>query len=70
MNKDIVDTFARGSVEAFNLGVMIERDRLIGLIKPHIEVCNFEEVTSESCDVCYWVRETLKDVVGGKSNAA
>ena len=70
MNKNIVEHFAKGSIEAFNLGIQIERDRLIAAIKPHIEVCNYQAVTDESCDVCFWVRETLTLVTGGEPNVA
>jgi hypothetical protein len=69
MNKEIIETMAKGSVEAFNLGITVERDRLIKLIKPHIEVCNYESVTDEACDVCFWVRETLTALAGGSSAA-
>ena len=69
MNKNIVDVMAKGSVEAFNLGIQIERDRLVKIIKPHIDVCNYQSVTDESCDVCFWVRQTLEEIAG-KNNAA
>lgn len=69
MDKNIIDKMAKGSVEAFNLGIRIERDRLIKIIKPHIEVCNYEAVTDEACDVCFWVRETLTEMAGGSDAA-
>jgi hypothetical protein len=32
MNKNVIDVMAKGSVEAFNLGVKIEQERIVKLI--------------------------------------
>lgn len=32
MNKDIIEDLAKGSVQAFNLGVQVERERIVKLI--------------------------------------
>lgn len=33
MNKNVIEDLAKGSVEAFNLGINVERDRIIKLIE-------------------------------------
>jgi hypothetical protein len=32
MNKDVIDVMAKGAVEAFNLGVKVEQERIVKLI--------------------------------------
>lgn len=47
---------------AFDTGVLVERDRIIKLMQPHLNVCNFEAVHGHGCDVCAWVRHTIDEI--------
>jgi hypothetical protein len=47
---------------AFETGAIAERQRIINLIQPHLAVCNYKAVTEEDCDVCHWVKQTIKDI--------
>lgn len=62
MNTAIIDTLAKGSVEAFNLGIQVERERLTTILQGHVEVCNYKAVNEAECDVCAWATDTLATV--------
>lgn len=48
-------------------GILQERQRVIKLIEPHLEVCNYKAVTEEDCDVCHWVKTTIKQIESGEN---
>ncbi len=39
-----------------------ERQRILELIAPHPEVCNYSAVTDNDCDVCHWVLTTIEQI--------
>ena len=45
MNKNIVDDLARGSVEAFNLGIQVERERIIALLEERLAMLKLDGST-------------------------
>jgi len=65
-NTAIIDTLAKGSVEAFNLGLQVERERITAILRGHITVCNYKAVNEEECDVCDWADSTIA-IVNGKN---
>lgn len=49
--------------KTYDDGVEDERKRLLGLIEPHLEVCNYTAVYEEECDVCYWVESLVDEIL-------
>jgi hypothetical protein len=47
----------------YQYGVEDERRRILGLIKPHLKVCNYKAVNEEECDVCHWVEDTIDQIL-------
>lgn len=62
VNTAIIDTLAKGSVEAFNLGLQVERERITAILRGHITVCNYKAVNEEECDVCAWADSTIAQI--------
>jgi hypothetical protein len=62
VNTAIIDTLAKGSVEAFNLGLQVERERITAILRGHITVCNYKAVNEEECDVCVWADSTIAQI--------
>lgn len=45
-------------------GAYTERERIIALMNPHLEKCNYFAVYNEPCDVCCWIEDTVADIRG------
>ena len=43
-----------------------ERERILYVLERHIQVCNFEKVNGEECDVCFWASGVISEVKGGE----
>lgn len=48
------------TASAIKMGALQERHRIVDLIAPHIQVCNYKAVNGDDCDVCVWAKDTIK----------
>lgn len=53
---------------SYEEGVQYERKRLLGLVEPHLALCNYKAVHEEECDVCYWVESLVDEILGVERN--
>jgi hypothetical protein len=58
----MIDSFTRGTIEAFNAGRQLERGRLAEIVTGHLAVCNYKAATEEDCDVCYWAKSVVDEM--------
>jgi hypothetical protein len=59
---DIQDLIHKTSMDCIERGKIIERQRIIKLIQPHIERCTYKEIWENDCDVCDWVEQTIQEI--------
>ena len=43
-----------------------ERERIFYILEQHLQVCNFEAVNEEECDVCFWASGVISVAKGGE----
>lgn len=55
---------AKAFTLGFRSGEQYERERILDLLRPHLKVCNYKAVMEEDCDVCHWVKTTIKQING------
>jgi hypothetical protein len=58
----MIDAFTRGTIEAYNAGRQLERDRMTEVVRGHVAVCNYKAVTDEDCDVCFWANSVIAEM--------
>jgi hypothetical protein len=55
---------------ATNTGRLMEQARILNLMTPHLKVCNYEAVNEEACDVCFWLMDLTKQIIGADDDKA
>jgi hypothetical protein len=53
------------TASAVKMGALQERHRIVDLIAPHIQKCNYLAATGKDCDVCAWAKDTIKQIGEG-----
>jgi hypothetical protein len=61
---DLQDIIVTSSVRAFNQGMYTERSRILTVLEPHLQQCDYEKSTGNNCDVCTWIKSTIEFVRG------
>lgn len=56
--------------KSYEDGVEDERKRVLSFMVGHINVCNYEEVWEEKCDVCVWLEDVVDKIleIEGETN--
>lgn len=58
---EINELIARNMTLAYQRGMIDALETITANVRKHIEVCNYEAVHEQECDVCAWAKSILNE---------